>query len=141
MRILFTCLGNICRSPIAEGILKEKIAEKKLNWIVASNGTNRYHKGNPADKRTIRVCSKYGIDINAHIARRFCTDDFNSYDLIICMANDVYQELQQFVTDKTQLQKVIVKSFDDPWYGGDEGFDACFHAINKYCEELIEENT
>jgi protein-tyrosine phosphatase len=137
MRILFTCLGNICRSPIAEGVLKKKILENKLPWDVASNGTNRYHKGEPADKRTIRVCNKYEIDINAHIARRFKTTDFKEYDLIICMAEDVYEELQEFVTDPKQLENVIVVPFMDPWYGGDEGFEICFNSIEKYCDELI----
>jgi protein-tyrosine phosphatase len=137
MKILFTCLGNICRSPIAEAILKERVQQHDLPWTVASNGTNRYHKGDPADPRTVKVCLKYGIDIRRHVARRFKTSDFELYDLIICMANDVYQELQEFVTDPEQLEKVIVQPFDDPWYGGEAGFDRCFHEIQAYCERLI----
>ncbi len=139
MKILFTCLGNICRSPIAEALLKTKIATQNLNWTVASNGTNRYHKGEPADKRTTAVCLRNGLDIRTHIARRFKTTDFDHYDLIICMAEDVYIELQEFVTDKSQLKNVIVKEFNDPWYGGTEGFDEVFKKIDKYCDTLIDE--
>lgn len=137
MKILFTCLGNICRSPIAEAVLRKKITENGLPWEVASNGTNRFHKGDPADSRTISVCAKNGIDIRSHIARRFKTTDFEQYDRIICMADDVYEELQQFVTQPNQLQKVEIHSFNDPWYGGAEGFDACFNAIDSFCDKMI----
>ena len=140
MKILFTCLGNICRSPIAEGILKKKLKEKNLDWVVSSNGTNRYHKGEGADKRTVAVCKKYGIDISVHIARRFKTEDFDKYDKIVCMADDVYEELQEFVTAKEQLEKVIVVPFDDPWYGGDDGFEKSFRSIESYCETFILKN-
>jgi protein-tyrosine phosphatase len=140
MKILFTCLGNICRSPIAEGILRKKINDRNLGWTVSSNGTNRYHKGDPADPRAINVCKKHGIDIRNHIATRFKTADFNAYDLIVCMANDVYDEMQQFVTTKDQLQNVIIIPFHDPWYGDDEGFEACFQTIEAYCKKIIVNN-
>ncbi len=139
MKILFTCLGNICRSPIAEGVLRKKISALDLPWQVASNGTNRFHKGEPADPRTISVCKKNGVDINSHIARRFKTSDFKEYDLIICMAEDVFDELQQFITDNAQLKKVVVKSIKDPWYGNQDGFDECYQAIANYCDILIDE--
>ncbi len=139
MKILFTCLGNICRSPIAEGVLRKKMKAMGLTWQVASNGTNRYHKGDAADQRTIAVCHDHGVDIRSHIARRFKTTDFSEYDHIICMAEDVFIELQEFVTDKNQLQKVQIISFNDPWYGGQEGFDECYRAIATYCDTLLEE--
>ncbi len=140
MKILFTCLGNICRSPIAEAVLRKKALDKNLGLTVASNGTNRYHKGEGADKRTINICKKNGIEISHHIATRFKTEDFDKYDMIVCMADDVYEELQQFVTNKDQLQKVIVVPFDDPWYGGDDGFEKCYRSIEMYCDNFIQNN-
>lgn len=138
MRILFTCLGNICRSPMAEGILKQKTQAIGLNWEITSNGTNRYHKGGPADDRAIFECQKNNIDISKHVARRFSAEDFDKNDLIICMAKDVYNEMQVFITSKEQLNKVVIKEFSDPWYGGDSGFAACFQNISNFCDEIIE---
>jgi protein-tyrosine phosphatase len=109
-----------------------------MEWEVASRGTNRWHKGDPADPRTVLSSRKHGIDIRTHIARRFQTADFNAYDLIICMADDVFEEMQDFVTDHNQLKKVIVKSFDDPYYGGPDGFDAVDRDIDLYCECLLD---
>ncbi len=137
MKILFTCLGNICRSPLAEAILREKATSANLDWLVSSNGTNRFHKGDAADPRTIKVGLKYGVDIRKHIARRFTFSDFQKYDLIICMAADVFDEMKEFVTDEKQLQNVIISHFDDPWYGDETDFERCFKSIESYCDNLI----
>ena len=138
MKILFVCLGNICRSPIAEGVFRRKLAQSGLNWQVASCGTNRRHKGDPADERTVEACALFGTDISTHIARRFRTEDFTLFDLIICMASDVYEEMQEFVTDPAQLNKVLVKEFHDPYYGGMDGFKKVYADIEAYCDRLIQ---
>jgi protein-tyrosine phosphatase len=123
---------------VAEGIMRQKILSRNMDWSVASRGTNKWHKGDPADPRTIRASAKFGINISAHIARRFTTSEFDAYDLIICMADDVLEEMKEFVTSDSQLEKVIVKNFNDPYYGGQDGFEAVHKEIDAYCECLIE---
>ncbi len=138
MKILFVCLGNICRSPIAEGVMKKVIRNNQLPWEAASCGTNRWHKGDPADTRTVEACALFGTDISTHIARRFATTDFDAYDLIICMADDVFEEMQDFVTHPDQLQKVLIKPFHDPYYGGMDGFKKVYQEIEDYCHLLAQ---
>jgi len=81
MKILMVCLGNICRSPMAEGILKAKCKEHHLDWVVESAGTESYHVGHRADERAIRTAKRNGVDISKHIARQFTQADFNQYDI------------------------------------------------------------
>ena len=150
MKILFVCLGNICRSPIAEGVLAQMAKSKALGWTVESAGTNRNHKGGPADERSVRICEKRGVDISGHIARRFRTKDFDEYDLIYTMAEDVVDEMQEFITEPTQRKKIINfldempadsyprgQDVPDPWYGSEEGFAHCFDLIEKCCSEIL----
>jgi protein-tyrosine phosphatase len=151
MKIIFVCLGNICRSPIAEGVLLKMAQAKKLPWIIESAGTNRYHKGGPADERSVKICAKRGVDISRHIARRFKTSDFKEFDVIYTMAADVVEEMQEFVTDAAQRKKIVnfldempvdlfprSQDVPDPWYGGEEGFAACFDLIERCCSEIIQ---
>lgn len=151
MKILFVCLGNICRSPIAEGVLAKMDREKSLGFTVHSAGTNRHHKGGPADERSVRICKKRGVDISKHIARRFRVEDFTEYDLIYTMAADVVEEMQEFVSKPAHMEKVRNfldelsprskmhgKDVPDPWYGGEEGFSECFDLIEACCAEIAE---
>lgn len=137
MKILIICLGNICRSPMGEALLKKHAKAKGLDWMIESAGTNRYHKGGPADPRSVAVCAKNGIDISGHVARRVIPDDFKKYDVLFSMASDVTYELRQFTSDPADLKKIVsfLEGADvpDPWYGGQDGFDACFEIIDQAC--------
>src|SRR5580765_8908951 len=100
MRILFVCLGNICRSPMAEGIMKGLVEKSNLNWKVDSAGTESYHVGQIPDRRAIRTCSKYGIDITGQRARRISKSDFESFDRIYALAEDVLEEIENLESTK-----------------------------------------
>jgi len=147
MKILMVCLGNICRSPMAEGIMKARIAENGLSWKVASAGTEGYHAGEGADNRAVRTAQRNGIDISHHIARRMLQRDFTDYDIIYAMAVDVRQEILLMPGRNNTLSKVRLfmdelnpgknLSVPDPWYGSEEGFQPVFELIEKVCDEII----
>ena len=108
MKILMVCLGNICRSPLAEGILQEKALNAGLNWQIESAGTNGYHTGEPPHYLSIKVAAENGIDISKQRSRRFTAADFEKYDLIYAMATDVLENMkwigrQHFDTKKVSL--------------------------------------
>ena len=92
MKILMVCLGNICRSPLAEGILQQKVQEAGLSWTVDSAGTNGYHTGEPPHHLSQKVALHHGIDISCQRARRFAASDFQQYDMIYALAGDVLSE-------------------------------------------------
>ena len=139
MRILMVCLGNICRSPLAEGILKSKLNSK---YEVDSAGTAAYHIGNPPDHRSIAVAQQFGIDISQQRARHFKKGDLNSFDLIFVMDQNNYNDVVQMATD-TQRTKVQLlcgtKEVPDPYYGDASAFEAVFHLIDTACETLVKQ--
>ena len=151
MKILVVCLGNICRSPIGEALLQKHAREAGLDWVVKSVGTNRFHKGGPADSRSIAACSKRGVDIRPHIARRLRSSDFDEYDVLLSMAEDVTEEMQEFVRGPNDSKKIVpflaslnlasnsekVPDVPDPWYGGPEGFDSCYELIDQACRAWV----
>ena len=136
------CLGNICRSPLAEGILQSKLNSK--GFFVDSAGTAAYHVGNSPDPRSIQVARKYGIDIHQQRARQFTSDDFLDFDMIYAMDQQNYRHICSLAKDESQLKKVnmILKesnssddsSVPDPYYGGDDGFEEVYHLLNDACE-------
>ena len=138
------CLGNICRSPLAEGILKSK----SKNIIVDSAGTAGYHIGNKPDIRSIEIARKYNLDISDQRARQFNTNDFNIYDKIYAMDNDNYSKIISLAENQKEIDKVDLilnesypnqyKSVPDPYYGGEKGFENIFHLLNNACEKIIE---
>jgi protein-tyrosine phosphatase len=134
MKILMVCLGNICRSPIAEVILNHLAREKGLDWTIRSAGTNRYHKGGPADARTVAICRERGHDLTAHIARRVTTRDFEEYDVLFSMAEDVTDDLRAMCPRPELMGKVRPfrpggEDVPDPWHGGAEGFAEGFDIV------------
>ena len=141
MKILFVCLGNICRSPMAEAIMKKKAIDAGLDLHIESAGTNQYHKGGPADERTLKICLENGVDLSRHIARRFRTSDFAVFDRIICLAQEVADEMAEFVTHAAQWEKVTKLEVGDPWYGGDKEFLECFRHREQICENVLYEFT
>ena len=141
------CLGNICRSPLAEGILKHKIKLKGLNWTVASAGTNGCHTGQPPHRLSQKVAKLNGIDICEQRARDFSAEDYKKYDKIYALAGDVIDEMRwiagkAFDPSKTDLLMNEVypgKNMDvpDPWYGPEPGYHEVYKLIEKACDNII----
>ncbi len=147
MKILFVCIGNICRSPIAEGVLKHKCHQSKLDWIIDSAGTHSYHIGEPPHKSSHLICEQNGIDISYQRARQFNESDFKKFDKIYAFATDVYDTLIQKANSESDKSKIILlldelykqkgKSVKDPWYGGFDDYEDVFEEINLVCEAII----
>ena len=135
------CLGNICRSPLAEGILKSKIDTAQI--FVDSAGTAAYHVGNFPDERSIDVAFKYGINITAQTARKFEVKDFDVFDLIYAMDNSNYKNIISLSRNDEDLSKVKMilnesqpnknYSVPDPYYGGKSGFEDVYSLLDEAC--------
>ncbi len=151
MKILMVCLGNICRSPLAEGILQHKAKEAELNWIVESASTNGYHTGEPPHQLSQKVSLLNGIDISHQRSRKFIANDFKEYDIIYAMANDVMLGIKRISDNHFNSQKVILflneiftnqnKDVPDPWYGEEDGYHEVFELIERTCDEIIKKHT
>ena len=147
MKILMVCLGNICRSPLAEGILKHKAAEAGLNWQIDSAGTNGYHVGEPPHRLSQKVARLNGIDICDQRARQFVKEDFDRYDKIYAMADDVVDDMRRIARDKYDPSKVDLfmnelhpggnHSVPDPWYGPEPGYHEVYEIIDEVCKAII----
>jgi len=143
MKILMVCLGNICRSPLAEGILQSKLGE---DFLVASAGTGSWHVGQCPDKRSIAVAKKYGIDISTQRARQFKTGDFDEFDLIYVMDQSNYEDVLSLAEDDVQRSKVRLileeyengedKNVPDPYFGGDDGFEEVYRLLDEVTTDI-----
>jgi len=143
------CLGNICRSPLAEGILKSKVNNTLI--FVDSAGTAAYHVGNSPDERSIGVASKYGIDISSQKARKFIVKDFDVFDFIYVMDASNYQNVLSIARNHEDIQKVKMilnesypdkkESVPDPYYGGSAGFEEVYKMLNEACTIIAENVT
>jgi protein-tyrosine phosphatase len=148
MKILMVCLGNICRSPLAEGILQEKAWKKGLAWSVESAGTNGQHIGEAPHRLSQKVARLNGIDLSNQRSRKFRAEDFDQFDRIYAMADDVIQEMKWIAGKKFDPAKVDLllnllhpgQDLDvpDPWYGSEAGYHEVFRMIDAACEKLIE---
>jgi protein-tyrosine phosphatase len=146
MKILMVCLGNICRSPLAEGILCTK--GKHLNIEVDSAGTAAYHIGEKADIRSIEIANKYTIDLNQQRARQFSRADFDKFDIIYAMDTNNYAHLVSLASNETEHNKIRMilneinpkayQSVPDPYYGGENGFQDMYKMLEKACEKIIQ---
>lgn len=142
-KLLMVCLGNICRSPLAEGIVRQLAAEAGLNWEIASAGTGDWHVGQPSDRRSIAVAKSYGYDISRQRARHFNAAMFEEFDHILVMdRNNLRDVLKQAANDR-QREKVRLFLTDegdvtDPYYD-DQLFDPVFQTIETRARELIAE--
>ncbi|MFC0775325.1 low molecular weight protein-tyrosine-phosphatase [Terrimonas alba] len=151
MKILMVCLGNICRSPLAEGILQQKAFEAGLNWSVESAGTNSYHIGEAPHHLSQKVAKLNGLDISRQRARRFVPADFDAYDKIYALAGDVLDDIQRIAENKYDPKKVDLlmneifpgKNLDvpDPWYGPEPGYHEVYKMIDEVCTRIIEKYT
>ncbi|MFT3910388.1 MAG: low molecular weight protein-tyrosine-phosphatase [Ferruginibacter sp.] len=148
MKILMVCLGNICRSPLAEGILQEKANKAGLDWIVESAGTNGFHTGEPPHPLSQKVARLNGIDISKQRSRKFIKSDLEQYDKIYAMAEDVLDEMKRIHAGKPHDNKVELflntlypgKNMDvpDPWYGPEKGYHEVYTLIEEACDAIIE---
>lgn len=147
MKILMVCLGNICRSPLAEGILKEKVKSRGLGWEIDSAGTGAWHIGELPDRRSIATARKYGIDITDQRARQLSAADLANFDLILTMDETNYHNALRLATIPGQAQKVKMImdyaypgeriSVPDP-YWDDNGFENVYRMLDEACESVIE---
>ena len=151
MKILMVCLGNICRSPLAEGILQQKALQAGLNWQIESAGTNGYHTGEPPHQLSIKVARENGIDISKQRSKRFTAADFEDYDLIYAMADDVLDDMRKIGKHHFDSNKVSLfleasfpgedRSVPDPWNGPETDYHEVFEIINNNCNSIIKKYT
>lgn len=148
MKILMVCLGNICRSPLAEGILEQKAGEAGLSWEIDSAGTNGYHIGEAPHRLSQKVAGLHGIDISQQRARAFTAVDFDRYDRIYAMAEDVIAGMRRIAGRKFDARKtglILDESnpgshldVPDPWYGPESGYHEVFDLLDRACTAIVE---
>lgn len=141
------CLGNICRSPLADGLLRKKIAEQGLDCEVDSCGTSGFHVGEAPDKRMTKTAAERGVDISFLKARQFSKKDFQDFDLIFAMDQSNYNNILDLVDSKEDEEKVkmiLNESYPgeniavpDPYWGGDEGFVDVYNLLDEATDKII----
>lgn len=145
-KVLMVCLGNICRSPLAEGILKSILDKETIQ--VDSAGTASYHIGKKPDSRSISIAKKYGIDISQQRCRQFTAKDFDEYDLIYAMDRSNYENIVALAENENAIAKVNLllhrsnvtsKEVPDPYYGGEDGFEEVFQLIDAACNLIAQD--
>lgn len=150
MRILFVCLGNICRSPLAQGILERKVQEQGLDWEVDSAGTGHWHVGENPDPRSINIAAQYDLDISSQVGRQFSPTDFDQFDLILTMDNQNYRDVKRMAQKEGHEKKVkLILDFlfpgegvgvPDP-YWDDNGFQKVYDLLDRATDELIKKTS
>ena len=140
-KILMVCLGNICRSPLAQGILIKKVAK---STFVDSAGTAAYHIGNQPDPRSINVGKKNGVDISSFRVRKFTQEDFRNFNHIYVMDKSNYYDvlsLAQLSEDHKKVKLILdnEQEVPDPYYGELAGFDHCYNLLDKACDQIVKE--
>ncbi|MDF0716203.1 low molecular weight phosphotyrosine protein phosphatase [Muricauda sp. 334s03] len=147
-KVLMVCLGNICRSPLAEGILQSKVDSDAV--FVDSAGTAGYHVGNPPDKRSIAVARKYGLNITHQKCRKFSEKDFSEFDLIYVMDRSNFSDVASLAKNQEEASKVKLllneievgtQEVPDPYYGGEDGFENVYQMIDRACEAIAKKLT
>jgi low molecular weight protein-tyrosine phosphatase len=141
--VLFVCLGNICRSPLAEGVFRALVEEAGLanRFTIDSAGTGAWHEGNPPDPRSIEIAAKYGIDISAQRARQVRHEDFQKFETILAMDNENLSVLRRKAgTKPTRIQLFLntpPMSVPDPYYGGPDGFENVYQLVRSGSEDFL----
>lgn len=149
-RILMVCLGNICRSPLAEGVLRKRIEEAGLGNMVSidSAGTSNYHIGEAPDTRSVANARKHMIDISSLKARQFVVADFEEFDEIYVMDAENLSNVLRLAQKEEHRRKTDLllnqawpgsnRAVPDPYYGGEEGFEHVFQLVNEACEAIAD---
>lgn len=144
-KVLMVCLGNICRSPLAEGLLQSKVDPEKV--VVDSAGTGGYHIGNRPDERSIAVALKYGLDITQQRCRKLKAQDLETFDIIYAMDKSNYRNIVALAENAHDITKVklLLEEVDlgarevpDPYYGGEDGFENIYKLIDQACEAIAQ---
>ena len=143
------CLGNICRSPLAHGLLREKSAVNSLNFEVDSAGTSGFHAGEAPDPRMRETAKRFGLNIDDLKSRQFVSSDFNEFDLIYAMDKSNYSNiiaLASSESDKAKVKLILNESnpgsdleVPDPYYGGDQGFVDVYNMLDLATDKIIEQ--
>lgn len=138
------CLGNICRSPLAEGILSSKVDD---NITVDSAGTGAWHVDSPPDPRSIEVAAKHGLDISHLRGRQFSVEDFDNFDLIYVMDASNYQNVVRLARSQEDEDKVFMilneinpgrnQQVPDPYFGGDDGFENVYQLLDEATDQIV----
>jgi protein-tyrosine phosphatase len=147
MKILMVCLGNICRSPLAEGILADKVSKAGFNWFIDSAGTAGYHIGEQPHVLSRQTAASHGIDISKQKGRQFIQDDMGRFDKIYVMDLDNFQEVKRIAGAAWDDSKVSLlldqlypgenREVPDPWYGTQTDFQYVYALLDKACDALI----
>jgi protein-tyrosine phosphatase len=147
------CLGNICRSPLAEGVLRQRLSEAGLDGKVEvdSAGTSNYHIGEAPDKRSVANAHKHSVDISSLRARQFTAGDFEQFDEIFVMDSENLGNVLRLATSDAHRQKTDLllnqsspgsnRAVPDPYFGGEEGFEKVFHLVNEACTAIADRLT
>jgi protein-tyrosine phosphatase len=134
-KILCVCLGNICRSPAVEGILKHELGD---GFLVESRGTSQYHGGGSADARSVAVCAEHGVDISKHIAQPLTKEDGEFFDIIFAMDKQNYRDILEIVSQEDRNKVYMFdeeKDVADPYYGEENGFEDMFLHLEERAKE------
>lgn len=144
--ILFVCLGNICRSPLAEAALREEARRLRLDLIVDSAGTGNWHAGEPPDPRAIAVAAKNGVDIRGLRARQVTRADFTRFDRIVALDHDNLKDLRRLAPANASAELSLLldhvpgregQGVTDPWFGDDAGFDVTWAEVTAAARGLV----
>lgn len=147
--VLFVCLGNICRSPLAEGVFRHLVeqAEKSKEYIIDSCGTGGWHVGEPPHRESRAVARRNGVSLEGQTARQLDREDFKRFDLIVAMDRQNRRDIERLMPKGSSCRVVCLREFDpeiveldvpDPYYGGPDGFEEVYRIVERSCEALLD---
>ena len=152
-KVLFVCMGNICRSPTAEAVFRDAVNKQgeAPNWLIESAGTHAYHVGNPPDKRSQKAAQARGYQLSGIRARQVEVDDFCRFDWILAADHSNLQNLQQLAPANASAKLALIQDFasepkwrgsdvPDPYYGGPDGFDDVLNRLENACAGFLAAN-